>query len=283
MSRYSKTARQVTQLLEDYQLGEAGRLLQEFVWNEYCDWYIEASKTALRGEHKEATLAVARGVLDGILRLLHPYMPFVTEELWQHLHGWPSRDGLTANEQSIMMAAWPEALAIDEDAERDFGLIIDIIREIRNARAEAVRDAPENIKKEMTGRRIEALLAGSSRTAMLQEEADTLARLARLDPEKLVIEERLSEEQRPARATTLVVGEVEVALPLAGLVDLDVERKRLQSEAEATQAEIERTQALLSNEQFTAKAPPQVVQREQAKLSAAQEKLEKLRERLAAL
>jgi valyl-tRNA synthetase len=227
---------------------------------------------------------VARGVLDGILRLLHPYMPFLTEELWQHLHGWPSRDGgTTTGEQSIMMAEWPAPLATDEDAERDFGLIIDIIREIRNARAEAVRDAPENIKKEMTGRRIEALLAGGPRTAMLREEADTIARLARLDPEKLVIEESLSQKQRPARATTLVVGEVEVALPLAGLVDLDVERKRLQSEAEATQAEIERTQALLSNEQFTAKAPPQVVQREQAKLSAAQEKLEKLRERLAAL
>jgi valyl-tRNA synthetase len=284
VSRYSKTARQVTQLLEDYQLGEAGKLLQEFVWNEYCDWYIEASKTALRGEHKDETLGVARGVLDGILRLLHPYMPFLTEELWQHLHGWPSRNGrTTTNEQSIMMAEWPAPLATDEDAERDFGLIIDIIREIRNARAEAVRDAPENIKKEMTGRRIEALLAGGSRTAMLREEADTIARLTRLDPEKLVIEERLSEEQRPARATTLVVGEVEVALPLAGLVDLDVERKRLQSEAAATQAEIERTEALLNNEQFTAKAPPQVVQREQAKLSAAQEKLEKLRERLAAL
>ncbi|HYP40235.1 MAG TPA: valine--tRNA ligase [Chloroflexia bacterium] len=284
VSRYSKTARQVTQLLEDYQLGEAGKLLQEFVWNEYCDWYIEASKTALRGERKDETLAVARNVLDGILRLLHPYMPFLTEELWQHLHGWPSRDGgMTANEQSVMMAAWPGPLATDEDAERDFGLIIDIIREIRNARAEAVRDAPENIKKEMTGRRIEALLAGGSRTAMLREEAETIARLARLDLEKLVIEESLSEEQRPARATTLVVGEVEVALPLAGLVDLDVERKRLQSEAEATQAEIERTEGLLSNEQFTAKAPPQVVQREQAKLSAAQERLEKLRERLAAL
>ena len=287
LSRYSRIVEQTTRMLENYQLGEAGKVLQEFVWSEFCDWYIEAAKGSLKSEsasQRAETSAVARYVLDGILRLLHPYMPFLTEELWQNLHGWPSRDdSLAATSKSIMVAAWPTLLATDDDAERDFSLIMEIIREIRNARADAVRDAPENIKKEMTGRRIEAHIAGGARTAMLQQEADTLARLARLDPEKLTIAEQLAPGERPDKATTLVVGETEVVLPLAGLVDLGAEKKRLQTEAEQTEAEIARTDALLSNEGFVGRAPAPVVERELAKLSAAQERLTKLRERLALL
>jgi valyl-tRNA synthetase len=179
-----------------------------------------------------------------------------------------------------MVAQWRAPGEVDEEAERDFTLVMEIIREIRNARAEAVRDAPENIKKEMTGRRIEALIAGGSRTDMLRHEAGTLALLARLDPDKLRIEESLPAQERPDKATTLVVGEAEVVLPLAGLVDLNAERKRLQGEAEQAEAEIARTEALLTNEGFTSRAPAQVVERERAKLAAAHERLAKLRERL---
>ena len=181
------------------------------------------------------------------------------------------------------MARWPAPGSADEEAERDFTLVMDIIRETRNARAEAVSSAPENIKKDMTGRRIEALIAGGSRTPMLKREAETLARLARLDAEKLIIEEILPADRRPDKAATLVVGEVEVILPLAGLVDLGAERKRLQSEAEQTEAEITRTEALLANEGFIARAPAQVVEKERAKLAAAQDKLAKLTERLATI
>ena len=135
----------------------------------------------------------------------------------------------------------------------------------------------------MPGRRIEALIAGGTRTPMLKQEADTIARLARLDPGKLTIEQTLPAAQRPEKATTLVVGETEVILPMAGLVDLDTERKRLQSEADTAQAEIERTEKLLSNEQFVSKAKPDVVQRERDKITAAQERLSKLKERLDAI
>jgi valyl-tRNA synthetase len=287
LSRYSRTVSQVTQMLEDYQLGEAGKVLQEFVWSEYCDWYIEAAKGALRSEDAETrgtTLAVARTVLDGILRLLHPYMPFVTEELWQNLHGWPSRDeSLDKRQQSIIVAEWPTALATDEEAERDFDTVIEIIRQIRNARAETIKDAPDNLKGEMARRRIEAIIGGGSRAAMLQQEADTLARLAQLDAGKLTIAESISPGQRPEQAATLVIGEIEVVLPMSGLADAGAERRRLQSEAESTRAEIERAQALLSNDQFTSRAPAQVVERERAKLSAAQERLSKLNERLGTL
>ena len=286
-SRYSRTVSQVTQMLDDYQLGEAGKVLQEFVWSEYCDWYIEAAKGALRSEDAETrqtTLAVARTVLDGILRLLHPYMPFVTEELWQNLHGWPSRDeSLDRREQSIIVAEWPAPLSTGDEAERDFDTVIEIIRQVRNARAETIKDAPDNLKGEMARRRIEATIGAGSRTAMLQQEADTLARLAQLDANKLTITERISPEQRPEQAATLVIGEIEVVLPMSGMVDTGAERKRLQSEAESARAEIERTEALLSNEQFTSRAPAQVVERERAKVAAAHERLAKLSERLATL
>jgi valyl-tRNA synthetase len=287
LSRYSRIVSQVTQMLDDYQLGEAGKVLQEFVWSEYCDWYIEAAKGALRSddaETRETTLIVARTVLDGILRLLHPYMPFLTEELWQNLHGWPSKDeSLDKRQQSIIVAEWPTPIATDEEAERDFDTVIEIIRQIRNARAEAIKDAPDNLKSDMARRRIEATIGAGSRTAMLQSEADTLSRLAQLDADKLTITESISREQRPEQAATLVIGEIEVVLPMSGLVDAGAERKRLQSEAEAAQAEIERANALLSNEQFTSRAPGNVVERERAKLSAAQERLSKLNERLATL
>jgi valyl-tRNA synthetase len=271
-------------MLEDYQLGEAGKMLQEFVWSEFCDWYIEAAKGSLKSDdpsQRAETSRIARYVLDGILRLLHPYMPFLTEELWQNLHGWPSNnDSLAPSAKSVMVAPWPAPFSTDAPAERDFTLIMEIIREIRNARADAVRDAPENIKKDMTGRRIEAHIAGGSRTPTLRQEAATIASLARLDPARLTIAPQLSPAQRPDKATTLVVDEVEVILPLAGLVDLDAEKKRLQTEAEQTRAEIQRTTDLLANEGFTSRAPANVVDRERARLTAAQERLTKLEQRL---
>ncbi len=287
VSRYSRTVQQVTRLLEDFQLGEAGRLIQDFLWGEYADWYIEASKTALRSEHeptRRIALAAARTVLDGVLRLLHPYMPFLTEELWQYLHGWPCKQpDLPKKQQALIVAPWPEPLEIDEQAERDFGLVVEVVRQIRNARAEAVRDAPEEIKRDMTTRRIEALIAGGQHTPMLREQAEIISTLARLDPDRLVIEETLPAERRPDRAVTLVVGEVEVVLPLAGLVDLQAERRRLQAEADSARAEVERLSALLSNQQFTSRAPAHVVQRERDRLAAAQDRLARLQERLAAL
>jgi valyl-tRNA synthetase len=118
---------------------------------------------------------------------------------------------------------------------------------------------------------------------MLREQADILTRLARLDPDKLTIDETLPTGKRPDKAVTLVIGEAEVILPLAGLVDLDAEKKRLEAEALSTAAEITRTEELLSNKGFTSRAPAQVVERERAKLTAAKERLAKLRERLAAL
>jgi valyl-tRNA synthetase len=288
-SRYNRTVREVTRMLDEYQLGEAGKLLQEFVWSDYCDWYIEAAKGAFKSDDpalREETLLTAREVLDGTLRLLHPYMPFLTEELWQHLSGWPSRDESLAREQrSIMVAAWPTAGPEDEEAERDFSLLIETIREIRNARAEAMRDAPEAQRRELTGRRIEARIAGGTRTELIKREAETIANLARLDIEKLTITESLAPGQRPDKATTLVIGggQVEVVLPLAGLVDLDAERKRLQSEAEGAEAEVARLDAMLANTEFTEKAPAQVVERIRASHATAQERLAKLRERVEVL
>jgi valyl-tRNA synthetase len=135
----------------------------------------------------------------------------------------------------------------------------------------------------MTTRRIEALISGGQYTPVLREQAEIISTLARLDPDRLVIEETLPAERRPGKAVTLVVGEVEVVLPLAGLVDLEAERRRLRAEADSARAEVERLSALLSNQQFTSRAPGAVVQRERDRLAAAQDRLARLQERLAAL
>ena len=275
-------------MLEDYQLGEAGKVLQEFVWSEFCDWYIEAAKDLAQERQRNPA---RRNLPRRPLRAGRPSAPPPP------LHALPNRRAMAepprlAQQRRLACSLskehhdGPVAHACRQPMMRPSAtstLVMEIIREIRNARAEAVRDAPENIKKEMTGRRIEAHIAGGSRTAMLKQEADTIARLARLDPAKLTIDAQLSPADRPDKATTLVVGDTEVVLPLAGLVDLDAEKKRLQTEAEQTEAEIERTQALLANEGFIGRAPANVVERERAKLASAQERLPKLRERLALL
>jgi valyl-tRNA synthetase len=145
-----------------------------------------------------------------------------------------------------------------------------------------VRDAPENIKKEATSRRIGALIEGGPSMSMLEEQRDILVRLARLDDSRLRIVATIT-EALPQLATTLVVDHSRVILSESDLVDLDAEKKRLESEALSTAAEITRTEELLANEGFTSRAPAQVVERERAKLSAAHDRLAKLRERLAAL
>jgi len=268
LSRHNRLVKEVTRLMDNYQLGEAGRQIHDFLWGEYCDWYIEISKIRLYGgdeRAKEVALQVLLHVLERTLRLLHPFMPFVTEEIWQHLRG----ERGEGREESIMIAPWPEAdeEAIDEEAEGQMGLIMDIVRAIRNARTEYGVEP---------SRRIEAIIAAGGQRGLVASQADVIAALARVGADKLHIEERL--EGRPTRASALVVGGVEVYLPLAGMVDLERERERLAKEMEGVKGEIARAEKLLADEEFLAKAPPQVVGREREKLAGYREKWDKLRE-----
>jgi valyl-tRNA synthetase len=268
LSRHNRLIKEVTRLIEEYQFGEAGRQIHDFLWGEYCDWYIEISKTRLYGDDEEAKKMARRVllyVLERTMRLLHPFMPFITEEIWQHL----PHEG-----EAIIVAPWPEAdeSLIDEGTEREMELIKEIVHSIRSARADY------NVEP---SRRIEALIAAGERYELLMEQREVLISLAGLDKEKLTIEPIL--EEKPTKALASVVGPVEIYLPLAGMVDLERERERLKKEIARIEAELARAEELLADEEFLKKAPPKVVEREREKLADYKGRLEKLEGRLQSL
>ena len=270
LSRLSATIADVTRLMDGFQYGEAGRQIYEFFWSEFCDWYLEISKIALyRGDAtaKAQTRATLVRVLDETLRLLHPFVPFVTEETWGYLKeavggsGWPA---------GLIVASWPEPGIRDEVAEGEMGLIMDLVRAIRNARAEY------EVKP---GALIAASIAADSREAMLCAQSEIVCTLARLDPARLIIAANLD---APAKALTLVTGSLTAYLPLAELVDLDAERAKLNRELAETETQIARSRSLLDGP-FAQRAPANVVQREQEKLGELATRAARLRERLAEL
>ncbi|GAB4535852.1 MAG: valine--tRNA ligase [Anaerolineae bacterium] len=266
ISRHNRLIENVTQLMNTFQYGEAGRQIYEFLWGEYADWYIEIAKIRLYGTDARAQVTVRRVlvyVLDRTLRLLHPFMPFVTEAVWQHLpHGG----------DSLMLASWPTAGDIDPEAEAAMQLVMETVRAIRNIRAEY------NVEP---ARRILAYVVAGEKYELFSSQRDVLVELARLDAEGLRIVDSLPDT--PDQALTLVVGGIEIYLPLAGMVDLDAERARLEKELARLDNGISRSQKLLGDASFIAKAPAEVVQKERDKLSSLQEQTHKLRERLAAL
>jgi valyl-tRNA synthetase len=259
-----------TRLMDGFQFGEAGRQVYDFFWSEFCDWYLEISKIAMyRGDAdaRQRTSATLIKVLDESLRLLHPFIPFVTEETWGYLKqaagdaSWP---------EGLIVAPWPAAEGRDEAAETDMGLLMDIIRAIRNARAEY------DVKP---GQLIAAEISAGGCKAMLTEQADILCSLARLDRARLVI---APHRDAPANALTLVTGAVSTYLPLAELVDLDAECEKLKKELQETEAQAARSASLLDGP-FAQRAPANVVQREKDKLAELRGRAERLRSRITEL
>jgi valyl-tRNA synthetase len=208
-----------------------------------------------------------------VLRLLHPYMPFVTEEIWQHLKaGWPLAEDWP---EALMVAPWPEAAEneVDAQAEDGMALLMDLIRQIRNARAEY----------EVTpGRPIPAIISAGARLRELEAQRGLLAFLGRVDDAQLTLTDVLAE--KPRRAVALVAADgVEAYLPLAGLVDLEQEAARLQKALDETRQEIRRAEGMLANESFLARAPAHVVQQQRDRLQEQQERQARLAARLQAL
>jgi valyl-tRNA synthetase len=272
-SRYHRLVAEVNALMEAYQFGEAGRRIYDFLWGEFCDWYVEVSKLRLYGSDEvlaETARAVLLEVLEGSLRLLHPSMPFVTEELWQYLTGAPYAAGGHYG-PALIVASYPEPdrEALDDRAEADFALVMDIVRGVRNARAE---------RKVEPGHWIGAIVVGGRHTETLRAQAEGISQLARVAPEHLEFAEHLAE--RPRQAVALVIGEVEVFLPLADLVDLAAERARLQQALHEAEGEIARAESKLGNTNFVARAPAEVVEKERQRRALAAEEARRLRARL---
>ncbi|NLO89078.1 MAG: valine--tRNA ligase [Clostridia bacterium] len=269
LSRYNKTVKDVTRNLENYELGEAARSIYDFIWNEFCDWYIELVKDRLHGKVSEESRKRAQFTLSFVLantmKLLHPFMPFITEEIWQKL---------PHEEPSIMVSSWPKAESKyeDEEAEKQMELIMEVIRGIRNIRAEM------NIKP---SQKVNIIISAKdeSGAAIIRSGMEHIKKLAGVEGTEVVI----NLEEQPKKSAAAVVTGAEVFVPLEGIIDFEVEIKRLEKELAEINGELKKTDKKLSNEGFLKKAPPQVVEKEKAKKREFEEKKAALEERLKVL
>ncbi|MDR5887698.1 valine--tRNA ligase [Vreelandella janggokensis] len=279
ISQLQKTEAQVTRAMEEYRFDHASQALYEFVWNEYCDWYLELSKPVLWDENasaeaKRGTRRTLVRVLETVLRLAHPMMPYITEEIWQRVA--PLAGTYVGDDASLMLQAWPQAddSKIDEQATRDIEWLKGVIIAVRNIRAE-MNIAP--------GKPLDVLLTkGKPEDAeRLEDYRHFLAKLAKLESATWLE----NPDDAPLSATQLV-GDMEVLVPMADLIDKDAELKRLAKEIEKQDKLIGGIEKKLDNEGFIAKAPESVVEKERGKLAdfqAAKQLLEEQRAKISAL
>ncbi|MEK4080979.1 valine--tRNA ligase [Solibacillus sp. FSL K6-1126] len=267
LSRLNETIDRVTTLSDKYEFGEVGRELYNFIWDDFCSWYIEMAKLPLYGEDeatKLTTRSVLAYVLDNTMRLLHPFMPFVTEEIWQHL----PHEG-----ESITVAAWPTVNpAFNFTAEAgDMQLLMDIIRSVRNIRAEV--NTPMSKKVPMT------ISAKDEQTsAVLEVNKGYIEKFC--NPDGLTIGANL---EAPAQAMSAVVSGAEIFMPLAGLINIEEEIARLEKELDKWAKEVKLVSGKLSNERFVSKAPEALVATEREKLADYEAKFATVEKRIAEL
>jgi valyl-tRNA synthetase len=251
----------------DQQAPGRGHLLHEFFWGEFCDWYLEMAKVRLKAGDR-SPLPVLAAVLQASLRMLHPIMPFVTDAVWQHL-----RERIDEPEAETLMAcSFPQGDSEpDQEAEDRMAVVIDVVRAIRNIRAD---------KRVDPSRYVEAYVAADGARPDLEAARAILESLARVRPLYLVADAAEAPKRGVASA---VLARAQVVLPLAGLIDLDGERARLSKQRAEAEEQAGRIAAKLANAAFREKAPAAVVAREEEKLAAARSRLEGLSERLAEL
>ena len=271
LSRLNRVVGRMRYFLDRFEIGEAQREVYDFLWNEFCDWYIEFAKIRMREGDGPSPLPTLAHVLEKTLRLLHPFMPFVTEEVWQRLtRQLPDEEALG---ESIMVAPYPEedAARIDDAAEVQVSQIITLVRSIRNVRAQlGINPRVE----------LQASLDYQGHDYLVGDEAEAVKGLARLhnlsDAESL-------EPSQGGGVVTVVAGEVVVALPLGEVTDLAEQRRRLEGERDEASKHLKRVDSLLARPQFRAKAPEHVVERERERAQGLQQRLERLDEVLAQL
>ncbi len=264
LTRLNETVKTVTDLSDKYEFGEVGRALYNFIWDEFCDWYIEMSKIPMNGEdedQKQATRSVLSYVLDRTMRMLHPYMPFVTEEIWQNL----PHEG-----ETIVTSAWPKVQSefMFEESKQTMQYVVEIIKAVRQARSEVNTPLSKAIP-------IYIKTKNEAITEMLEENKHYIDRFGH--PSELVI---ATDIETPDKAMTSVVGAGEVILPLEGLIDMDKEIARLEKELDKWQSELDRVDKKLSNENFVNKAPEKIINEERAKKEDYQEKYDSVKARI---
>jgi valyl-tRNA synthetase len=255
LSRLSSVIAEVNGLLDVYEFGKASEVLYHFAWDEFCDWYLELAKVPLAagGVAADATRQVLGFVLDQMLRLLHPVMPFVTDELWTTLTG----------EDSLMVAPWPEFAFTDPAAEAELASVQRLVTEIRRFRADQGLRPTQKVA---------VRLAGIGSTSIAGHEAAIRSLLRLTEPDDAF-----------SVSAGLVAEGVTVEIDLAGTVDLVAERKRLDKDIAAARKEAAQVSAKLGNTGFMAKAPADVVANARERLATAEADIARLEARLAAL
>lgn len=269
LTRLNETIESVTKLSDRYEFGEVGRALYNFIWDDFCDWYIEMAKLPLYGENEKAkhmTRSVLAYVLDNTMRLLHPLMPFITEEIWQNL----PHEG-----ESITVAAWPVADASLTNVERSthMKLLTDVIKAVRTIRAEVNTPMSRQVPLYIAAK-------DEATAAVLKANSQYIEKFC--NPETLEIG---VDVQAPGKSMSAVVTGAELFMPLEGLLNIDEEIARLGKELDKWAGEVKRVQGKLSNERFVSKAPQSVVDEERAKeqdylekQAAVQRRIEELKE-----
>jgi valyl-tRNA synthetase len=264
MSRLNKLIKNVQYLFDTFQYGEAGRSVRNFVWDEFAPWYIEVSKHSLYNgtpEQKQLAQRVLVHVLDTSLRLLHPFMPFATEELWQHLphHG-----------ETIMLAQWPQVQAeyINDDAEAQMDILIDLVRGIRDIRNNQYKIDPS--------KKLSAAVAPGSHRANIEAYSYVFGRLCNVHEVNILPDSAPAPEQ----SASTIVSDATLFIPLADMIDFAAECARLTKEQESIAAQIQKTEGMLNNEKFVNKAAPEIVERERNRLSDLQASAAQIQERL---
>jgi len=267
VSRLDRVTVEVNESLRNFELGDAQQKLYDFFWNDYCDWYIEMAKLRLRSGEGRSPSRTLVHVLERTLRLLHPFMPFITEEIWQNLRSKLPAEGSSV--ESIMIAEYPTAdePRSDSQAEEEIGLVMQAIRAVRNTRAQLRIPA---------GQRLEAQFEVNGMQGPIEEEAEVIRVLSRVDPLHIVADSSSGNDL--LKGVTLVVNPLIIHLPLEGVVDLSAEAERLRTELDECVQNMNRVENLVSNPSFLQKAKPEVVETEQARLQDLKERQQHLNE-----
>ena len=262
LTELSNTTLAITKELEAYRFNEAAASAYRFVWNTFCDWHLELAKPVFNGDDesaKDETRATTAYVLDKILVLLHPFMPFITEELWERTgEAGPARDGF------LMHSSWPGAGIQDEEAASDINWLIELVQAIRSVRAET--NVPAGAKTDLV-----LVNASDLEKDRTERNAAALQRLARVEAMSVA-------DHAPKSSAQIVVGKITACLPLEGVIDFDAERGRLQKDSDKCTDEIEKIEKKLANEAFVSKAPEAVVAEQRERLVDLREKLTKIAE-----
>jgi len=273
LAEYRKTVLGVTKALEVYDIDVAARLLYEFFWAKYCDWYIEIAKVRIMGpdeDAKKAVLSMLMEILSGVIKMLHPIMPFITEELWHSLSDYMRNNNKNS---SVMSAPWPEAdeSKVDEAAIKEMGALQEFITAIRTIRSEMNVSPGKNIMAAVK-------VTAESQSNFLKANEVTIKSLAKIE----TLEVSLN-ALRPKQSAVAVAAGFEIFVPLGGIIDLEKELARLGKEIANAEAELERCAQKLKNENFAKRAPEAEVAKVRERISAAELKISRLRDSITSL